>query len=293
MELVHWPYLALIDDAAVFPPGHASVLDAVDQHARYRTTATATCVGPFVIGAGAVHELAALVSRQQFPQGLAVSVVVSPDGLAAALRETAGEPGLVVAGWEVKLPPHAAPEDLQDVSDLARRAPGTAVFVELARATDSPSPQWHEAVAALGRAGLRLKLRTGGTSADSFPSERELSIAISTAVLHGTPFKCTAGLHNAVRHRDPRTGFEHHGFLNVLLATLDALSGADLGRVQARLTERHGAVLAADLQATAPARLLEARSMFLSFGSCSVEEPLADLAALGVLRLARPVTPAQ
>ena len=44
-----------------------------------------------------------------------------------------------------------------------------------------------------------------------------------------TPFKCTAGLHNAVRHRAADTGFEHHGFLNVLLATRQAFDGA--GRV--------------------------------------------------------------
>lgn len=285
MESAYRPYRALIDDAAIFPPGEASLPDAVEQHRRYQVMETASCVGPFVVGAGSVNQLATLVDRQEFPQGLRVSVVAAQQQVTDVLQSVARLPDLVLAGLEVRLPADATAADVSAVADLQRSIGGTAVFVELARTTDSPSANWQDAVAALGRSGLRLKLRTGGMSADLFPSERELALAISTAVLHGTAFKCTAGLHNAVRHRDPGTGFEHHGFLNVLLATLDALSGADRSRVQARLAERRGATLAADLRAAAPAQLLRARSMFLSFGSCSVQEPLADLEALGVLDL--------
>lgn len=290
MTLAHWPYRALIDDAAIFPPGEASLTDAVEQHRRYQSAEIAACVGPFVVGADSVVKLAALVDPRQFPQGLRVSVVVAQRGVSDALHSIAQLPDLVLAGLEVRLPvdataADATAADVREVADLQRSIEGTVVFVELGRVADSPSASWQDAVATIGRSGLRLKLRTGGMSADMFPSERELALAISTAVLHGTAFKCTAGLHNAVRHRDPATGFEHHGFLNVMLATLDALSGADPSRVQARLAERRGATLAVDLRATAPARLVEARSMFLSFGSCSIEEPLADLEALGVLRL--------
>lgn len=285
MTLALWPYRALIDDAAIFPPGEASLTDAVEHHRRYQTAETAACVGPFVVGADSVEKLAALVNRRQFPQGLRVSVVVAQPGVSDALHSLAQLPDLVLAGLEVKLPADATAADIPELADLQRSLEETAVFVELGRAPDSPPASWQDTVAAIGRSGLRLKLRTGGMSADMFPSERELALAISAAVLHGTAFKCTAGLHNAVRHRDAATGFEHHGFLNVLLATLDALSGVDPSRVQARLAERRGATLAADLRATPPAQLLDARSMFLSFGSCSIEEPLADLEALGVLRL--------
>ena len=51
------------------------------------------------------------------------------------------------------------------------------------------------------------------------------------------PFKCTAGLHHAVRHRAADTGFEHHGFLNVLLAVAAALTGEDAGEVAAELAD--------------------------------------------------------
>jgi len=48
------------------------------------------------------------------------------------------------------------------------------------------------------------------------------------------PFKCTAGLHHAVHHTDPATGFVHHGFLNIVAATARAIVGGD---VEGALTE--------------------------------------------------------
>ena len=37
-------------------------------------------------------------------------------------------------------------------------------------------------------------------------------------VRRGVPVKATAGLHHAVGYHDPATGFDHFGFLNLLLA---------------------------------------------------------------------------
>jgi len=103
---------------------------------------------------------------------------------------------------------------------------------------------------------------------------------IDAALDRETAFKCTAGLHHAVRHRDRETGFEHHGFLNVLLATRAALDGASVGEVEAVLEDRY----ANDLVALArTSDLPGARRWFTSFGSCSVTEPLDDLLALGLL----------
>lgn len=281
------PFAALIDDAAIFPPGEAPLPAAVRQHHDYRSNGRNAFVGPFVVGAGSLFELAALVSLELFPGGLPVSVVVPPGGLSAALDVVDQLPNLTLAGVEVKLAgAQGAEDEIRDVSALhAQRIPAAALFVEVGRPTDEPSPDWCDAVATVARCGARLKFRTGGVTMDTFPSEKAMAIAITTAVTAHAPFKCTAGLHNAVRHSDPHTGFEHHGFLNILLATADALDGAREPEVRNRLQERSGSALAAAARSRTDAGLHAARSMFVSYGSCSVDEPLADLRTLDLLHL--------
>ena len=74
-------------------------------------------------------------------------------------------------------------------------------------------------------------------------------------------------------------GFEHHGFVNVLVATRRAFDGASLDEVVEVLEQRDGAALVADAEGL---DLAGARRWFTSFGSCSVAEPLADLRELGL-----------
>jgi hypothetical protein len=93
------------------------------------------------------------------------------------------------------------------------------------------------------------------------------------------PFKLTAGLHHAIRHTDPETGFIHHGFLNVMVATHQAVHGAEVADVGATLAGTDPVPL---LEATR--RLLdERRILWHGYGSCSVAEPVGDLARLGLL----------
>jgi hypothetical protein len=114
---------------------------------------------------------------------------------------------------------------------------------------------------------------------DLFPTIPELAAAVAALVDAGVSFKATAGLHHAVRHTDPVTGFEHHGFLNLLLATARAQDGRSLADVAAALASRDdGAVARAAL--VLPATVREA---FRSFGTCSIREPLDDLAHLDLL----------
>ncbi|MGZ5399221.1 MAG: hypothetical protein ACXWDM_04350, partial [Nocardioides sp.] len=91
--------------------------------------------------------------------------------------------------------------------------------------------------------------------------------------------KCTAGLHNAVRHV-AADGFAHHGFLNVLLATIRAFDGAGTDEVVALLEERDPDALVTTAEGESLAR---GRRWFTSFGSCSVHDPLDDLTTLGLL----------
>ena len=151
------------------------------------------------------------------------------------------------------------------------------VHVELPYVVSTAS--WLAAADEVAAAELRLKFRTGGLDAEAFPSAQALARWVDAALDRETPFKCTAGLHNAVRHTGA-DGFEHHGFVNVLVATRRAFDGAAPDEVVEVLEQRDSAVLVA---AAAGLDLPGARRWFTSFGSCSVAEPLADLRALGLL----------
>ena len=103
---------------------------------------------------------------------------------------------------------------------------------------------------------------------------------IEAALDRELAFKCTAGLHHAVRRHDPAPGSAQHGFLNVLLATRASLDGEDAAAVLAE-TDRE-AVLARVDEVGADA-LARARRWFASFGCCGVQDPYRDLVALGLV----------
>jgi hypothetical protein len=280
----------LVDDAAVFPPGNAPLEEALAAHRRHQSAPYAALVGPLVIGDRHLPELRRLVEgTEQTGEPLAVAVVVS--GGAGALEPTArwaDAPALRLAGLEVALRDsatgelaHNARRILAAVDALGIDPDDTPVYVEMPRLYGSPpTPDWFGALDELAAGDLRVKLRTGGEDADAFPSPYELGGCIEAALDRELPFKCTAGLHRAIRHRDDRTGFEHHGFLNVLAATRAALDGAVVDDLAKVLVEPDAAALTGSLD---PDSWERARPWFRSFGSCSIGEPLEDLTALGLL----------
>jgi len=211
-------------------------------------------------------------------QSLAVAVTV-PDGPHAvdpALSRASASTRIRVVAVEVPLAGHSP----DDVGRLSQRrggaAPARYVEVPVANVTG-------ETVAVLRAAGLHLKLRTGGTTGAAFPTESDLTHAILRCVTNEASFKCTAGLHYAVRHRDPETGFEHHGFLNVALATLAALQTGDAAAVRDQLVEQDAAAVAKRTAELDTADIAAIRSRFGSFGTCSIADPLADLARMGLV----------
>jgi len=172
----------------------------------------------------------------------------------------------------------AAVDAARSAGDLDEDVP---VHVELPQAEATYA--WLAAADEVAAAELRLKFRTGGVEAHLHPTAAQLASWIDAALDRETPFKCTAGLHHAVRHTTTE-GFDapvdQHGFLNVLLATRLAFDGAASADVEAALEQRDAVALAADARA---ADLAGVRRWFTSFGSCSVQEPLDDLTALGLL----------
>ncbi|MDT0529566.1 hypothetical protein RM555_11260 [Micromonospora sp. DSM 115977] len=273
----------LVDDAAVFPPGSAPLPDAVAAHRRHRTSWYAGLVGPLLVPATRLPEVAGLLGADE---RIAVGVIgdVPLDRL-DEVRTTA-DPRIRVRQVEAAVARRG--EDplpgLTELVTLARRAgagPATldAVYAELPLTFGLMGAL--DALAAARADGLPIaaKFRTGGLAAELFPTPAELAAVICACRDRDLPFKLTAGLHQAVRHLDPETGFTHHGFVNVLAATLAAAGGATVESVAELLT----ATDPRPLVQYAEAGLDRPRPLWIGFGSCSILEPLTDLIRLGLV----------
>ncbi|MFC5813602.1 hypothetical protein [Nonomuraea harbinensis] len=262
-------FTAFFDDAALFPPGDAPMAEAVPRHQEHRAAWYGDSVGPFVCPHGRLSELHHLPGGDGPALDIALTVPQGAAALAGAVAEATAHPRVRLRA--VELPVAASTGDLSSL--IAAAVPrDVIVYAEVAVDPD--------AVSALAGSGLRLKLRTGGLRAEDFPDEAALAAAVVRAVRCGIPFKLTAGLHRAIRHTDPVTGFEHHGFLNVLAATVAAWQGATEVTVAAVLACRDARTVAA---ACTPEQVSAARRSFTSFGTCSIGEPVADLSALRLL----------
>jgi hypothetical protein len=262
----------LVDDAAVFPPGNATLPDALSVHARHRSAWYTDLVGPLLLPYTALPKLAGTplprigvvcdTGLSDVPAALAAS-----DGswsqleVAVAKRGEDPQPGL-----HVLLDAAAARPDL----DLYAETPLTG---GLLGALDR--------IAAARAAGVRVapKFRTGGLAAELFPTPVELAAVICACRDRDLPFKLTAGLHHAVRHTDAETGFVHHGFLNVLAACLAAATGAEVPEIGDVLASTDPLSLAERTRASRE----RPRPLWVGYGSCSISEPLADLTTLGLI----------
>ncbi|MFD9127770.1 hypothetical protein [Kitasatospora sp. NPDC059571] len=258
-------FRGLFDDAAVFPPGDLPLRRAVPAHLGHRSAWYADAVGPFLCGPGLVAELA------EVGPGIPVGLVL-PGGSAGPAAALSAAAALDVVSVEI-----AAADVAATVAELAGALPaGVTAAVELPR---DGAPE--KSLDALAGTPYRAKYRTGGLAAEAFPSTAELAAFLAGCAERSVPYKCTAGLHHAVRHTDPATGFDHHGFLNVLLA---AEAGSDRAAVAEILAERSGTVLSGAVIGLTGRQIERIRTSFTSFGTCSIAEPLADLADLGLLR---------
>ncbi len=294
----------LIDDAGLFPPASLPLEEAAASHEKSRTGEHRFMLGRFVCPASRLEELRPAVERSTEPWRISALL---------DLPEEEVWPGEVGGALEqvrsfVKQSEGAARVDLVEVrlaeATVESVEPAVRAFCEIFQwsglgafplleipfrsSWKSEVPAVLEAIAgAPPRMGA--KLRCGGASADAFPSPEQVALFIDACRRLGLPMKATAGLHHPYRHLDPETGFMRHGFLN--LAT-----SAVFGREEEIVADQEGehfslseqALRWRDLEAGAEAIAATRRDLFISYGSCSFDEPVGDLVTMGVLPLARP-----
>jgi hypothetical protein len=260
----------LVDDAGLFPPAALPMPAALARHRHDDAAGSAVLTGRFLCPVG---ELDALVCQLTPGDNLRIGLItpLEASAIERAVEQVAAEPRIELAGVE---------GPLGDLTALAGVPAGVPCFVE------TPPGE----LAAIGRvaaAGYGAKVRCGGLRAELFPTADELAAFISTCASAGVPFKATAGLHHALPYRDRQTGFDHHGFLNLVLATAHAVDGAGAADVAAVLRSTDREALVHEARAVPDEPAAATRRVFVAYGSCSTAEPVAELDGLGLLHAQR------
>jgi hypothetical protein len=136
-----------------------------------------------------------------------------------------------------------------------------------------------------------FKLRTGGVTAEAFPSSAQIATALVAAAKNSVPIKFTAGLHHPVRLFHESVQTKMHGFLNVLGAGVLAAEHHWSEEQTARMLDDESPASFTFTEESfawrdwkiSTARISELRRLITSLGSCSFDEPREDLRALKLL----------
>jgi hypothetical protein len=241
----------LVDYAGLYPPAALSLHEVVQKYAGYRTSPYAWVLNRLVLPGAKLAE--------------------------APTSE----------GWRITLLVDDEPGELtSQVETLETKVPHR---LSLPTYCEAPLNELTD--------GAFSKVRTGGLTPDAIPSPETIADFLHSAVSRRVAFKATAGLHHPIRSLRPLTYAADspravmHGFLNMFIAASFAWHGAERELLVALLSEENPSAFqfgADELRwrdkRLSCAQIQIARIEFAhSFGSCSFEEPVADLRELGLL----------
>lgn len=276
---------SLIDYAGLFPPAGLDMRTAVANYARYKTGPHAWMLGRFIVPVARLDEFEAAWSTADEPTGWQLSALVAdPTAEIPHVHEFnatyAGE--MQIDAVELKA---------STVAQI-KALPGLTGYVEVPSANDPT-----ELIAEMKHENLRAKIRTGGVTADLFPQAPAIARFLRACAAVNLPFKATAGLHHPVRCVKPFTYEPQspqgsmHGFLNLFLAAGFARKGFAALFLEQLLLEEDPSAFRFDASgmqwrdaSLSTDEMTDLRANFaIAFGSCSFDEPISDLQAIGLL----------
>lgn len=272
----------VVDYAGLYPPASLDVPAAARNYLSYRASEDRWMLGRFVVGVGKLPELRATIRSIKPVEAAWPITVVVPDAPAAtAVLRGPDDASVRIESVEVRA------HNATDIALVARAADKTReVYVELP--LDASLEPMLDALAV---AKLRVKIRTGGVTADAFPTAEAVVRFIRGCIDRGLMFKATAGLHHPLRGSyrlsyDPKApAGEMFGFINVFLAAALMRGGLSNDEARLLLEETDASTItvedqsirwhdhAVDLEGIRATR----SKLATSFGSCSFREPVDEL----------------
>jgi hypothetical protein len=275
----------LFDYAGLYPPASLSLHAAAGKYLEYRRSSQhASALGRFIVNLDRLDELRSIACDSLGDFSLSVIAGENSDWAVLARHIDSGLP---IESVEIKC---SQPSEIEHIT---RQVPRNVVaYFEVPIHPSSLS-----ALEAVHAAGARAKIRMGGVVAEAIPSVPDVAQMLKTLADLRLPFKATAGLHHPLRSKqaltyDPKssTGVMH-GFVNLSGAAAFLFFGGDVEQAKRLLAEGDPAAWQARADSlrwcnqswTASQLGTLRRDFFLGIGSCSFEEPIHDLEALGWL----------
>jgi hypothetical protein len=295
--------LGLIDYAGLFPPAAIDMPTAARKYAEYRESDYRWALGRFVLPVARLAEFEKAAEGILPNGGLEGNdfwrlSALGGEDLSSDLNRIAefnqkrvttdSQTGAAIIDTiELKA---GRPSDIENAMKLtpAKLAPYFEIPIN-----DDPT----ELIKSVAETEARAKVRTGGLTADAFPSSFNLARFIKICAEEEVPFKATAGLHHPLRSINNLTyapdsaSTVMHGFLNVFLAAAFAQNGLGVDRLVELLEEKSPAAFQFDSgcvtwrnEMVVRGQLRNSRNLLaIAFGSCSFEEPIRDLKKIGLL----------
>lgn len=288
----------LIDYAGLFPPAKLDMPTTLSNYASYLSCDEAWMLGRLIVPAGRLDEFelctASFLPHEERAEPWRISCLTAAAG-DQHLRDDLDritifnhEHASVEAGLAMIDVIELRADSAQKIDSALDIIPDELyAFVEM--------PVDHDPrglIAALAGGDAGAKVRTGGVTADAFPSSTNLARFICACASAHVPFKATAGLHHPLRHHNDTVAAKMFGFLNVFVgACLVYEQPLDEETLRELLTDE--ASESFDFTANGLAwhdhtlsitQITDARNHFaVSFGSCSFDEPRDDLRQLKLL----------
>jgi hypothetical protein len=291
-----------IDYAGMFPPCSLGLKPALENQANYVRSQDAWMLGAFVLSSEQFDTTKQLLSQFDAHHPLRVAALGPKSASAEAFLDALDEADARIRS----LTRHNV--DLIALSHLEMFLPHDVdvAFLEQARLIvgdlpvfwEAPADRAEQIIALLSESNsdadfptFGFKLRTGGVTADAFPTSLQIAKALVTPATHQLPIKFTAGLHHPLRQYREEVQTKMHGFLNVLgAAVLAAEHQWDANQTTIMLEDEDvdSFSFTDDCFGWREWRIdterVEYRRRFVvSFGSCSFDEPREDLRTLGFL----------
>ena len=293
----------LIDYAGLFPPAQLEIGSSIRNYAEYVKSIDKWMMSQFIIPVSRLHEIPReLMEKFSKKHPLVLSLIsgniINEIDIATHFFETYPEE-VIFSGHESRISDLSTfTQDLLDVHQLCKNQNfDFDSFYEVA-----PSQNWinemNDAIAKIAtfntnhNVNVGFKLRCGGVEAQMFPTVENIAHTILACRNSNLSMKFTAGLHHPIRHYSALVQTKMYGFFNVFIGgmvahkfnlELDALIEILIDENPDNFIFDDNGLNWKDYFISNSEIQTYRDKSFISYGSCSFNEPRADLQKLGLL----------